>query len=222
MRVLVVEDNRGIRDFLKKNLEAEYFAVDAAEDGERGAYLGRVNDYDIVILDYMLPKKTGLEVCREIRQSKKPARIIMLSVNSETATKVNLLQTGADDYMTKPFSFAELVARMRALLRRPAQIQDDVLTTGDMILDRHRHEVTCGNHLVRLTRKEFCLLELLMLTPGHVVSRGVIMEHVWDANADLFSNTIESHVSSLRHKLSAAGKQQFIETVPGAGYKVRT
>lgn len=220
MRVLVVEDEREIVNFLKKSLEAELFAVDVAEDGEKAIALARTTNYDLIILDNVLPKKTGLEVCRAVRQSKKDVPILVLSVNSETTTKVELLNAGADDYLSKPFSLDELIARIRALLRRPTKTEKEALEIDDLILDTKRGTVTRGKKEIHLTRKEFMLLEYLLRNRGIVVSRGMILEHVWDMHADPFSNTIESHITSLRRKIDAKRKAGLIRTVTGRGYKI--
>lgn len=220
MRILVVEDEQEIRQFLKESLEAECFVVDIAEEGERGSYLARTNEYDLMIIDYMLPLKDGLQICREIRAQGKNAPIIMISVKSEITNKVDLLNAGADDYITKPFSLDELLARIRALLRRPHKIEDEVLTIGPLRLDSKRHAVFNNEQEIYLTKKEFMLLEYLMRNQGLVLSRGMIMEHVWDMNADPFSNTIESHILSLRKKLSAHDAEKIIHTVQGRGYKL--
>lgn len=222
MHILVVEDEREISDFLRVSLEAECFAVDTASDGETGSTLGRTNDYDLIILDNILPKKEGREACKEIRAAGKTVPIIMLSVKSETVTKVDLLNAGADDYMTKPFSLEELLARMRALLRRPKEIEEEILSIGDLIVDIKRHTVRRGNKEIYLTRKEFVLLSYLLQNAGSAMSRGMIMEHVWDMNMDPFSNTIESHILSLRKKIDAKSKKKIIQTVPGIGYKILT
>lgn len=220
MRILLVEDSKEIINFLKPSLEAELFAVDVAEDGEKGSSLGRTNDYDLIILDNILPGKSGLEVCREIRGKGKTTPIIVLSVRSETTTKVELLNAGADDYLIKPFSLGELLARIRALLRRPKKIEGDVLTIDDLTLDTKKCLVVRGKKSIRLTRKEFMLLEYLLRNKDIVLSRGMIMEHVWDMNADPFSNTIESHILSLRRKIDPSGKKKLIQTSPGRGYKI--
>jgi len=220
MRILVVEDQLEISNLLKFSLEAECFSVDVAEDGEKGSVLGRTNDYDVIILDNLMPKKTGLEVCQEIRRRGKTTPILVLSVKSDVATKVQLLNAGADDYLIKPFSLEELMARIRALLRRPDQVKDDVLHAKDVTLDAKKQIVTSGGKEVYLTRKEFMLLEYLMRNRGTVLSRGMIMEHVWDMNADPFSNTIESHILSLRRKIDAGKKEKLIHTIPGRGYKI--
>jgi len=222
MRILLVEDEEKIVDFLKLSLSNECFVVDAAYDGERGSFLARTNDYDLIILDNVLPKKTGLEVCQEIRKEGKMVPSIILSVKSETDFKVKLLNAGADDYLSKPFSLEELLARMRALLRRPRKIEKEILKVSDLLLDKSRHVVERKGRDIYLTRKEFTLLEYLMKNAGNVLSRGMIMEHVWDMNADPFSNTIESHILSLRRKIDFKGAIKLIYTVPGRGYKIET
>jgi DNA-binding response OmpR family regulator len=222
MRILIVEDEQAILNFLKKSLESECFAVDTTMDGEKGSFLARTNDYDLIILDNMLPKKEGVQVCKEIREAKKTVPIIMLSVKSEVSTKVDLLNAGADDYLTKPFSLEELLARMRALLRRPKPMESEILKIEDLVLEPKKQTAKRGNKEVYLTRKEFILLEYLMKNQGIVLSRGMIMEHVWDMNVDPFSNTIESHILSLRKKIDVGAKEKLIHTVPGRGYKMDT
>jgi DNA-binding response OmpR family regulator len=222
MRILIVEDEEGIATFLKAGLESEYFAVDVAEDGEKGSYMGRTNDYDVIILDNMLPKKDGSEVCDEIRKHGKTTPIIMLSAVSELGVKINLLNKGADDYLTKPFSLEELIARIRALLRRPNAISSELLQVDNLVMDTKKHITSRGNKEIYLTKKEFMLLELLMRNKGAVVSRGSIMEHVWDMNVDPFSNTIESHILNIRKKISSKGKKDLVYTLPGIGYKIDT
>ncbi len=220
MRILLVEDEKDIVQFLKPSLESECFVVDVATDGEQGSFLGPTNNYDLIILDNMLPKKNGREVCTEIREAGKTTPILVLSVVEETDQKVGLLNAGADDYMTKPFSLGELLARMHALLRRPKKIESQILQIADLTLDTRKHLVKRGGKEIYLTRKEFIFLEYLMKNPGVVLSRGMIMEHVWDMNADPFSNTIESHVLTLRKKIDTKGKKKLIRTVPGRGYKI--
>jgi DNA-binding response OmpR family regulator len=220
MRILIIEDSKEITNFLKLSLEGEQFVVDVAEDGEKGSFWARTNDYDLIILDNILPKKTGLEVCEEIRKSGKTMPIIVLSVRSETLTKIQLLNAGADDYLIKPFSFEELLARIRALLRRPKVIESEILQIDDLTLDTKKCLVKRGKKEIYLTRKEFMLLEYLLKNSGSVLSRGMIMEHVWDMNVDPFSNTIESHILSLRRKIDLPGKKKLIHTVSGRGYKI--
>lgn len=220
MKVLVVEDEEKIGDFIHKGLKAEFFVVDRARDGEHGLYLAKLNDYDIIILDNMLPKKSGIEVCKELRAFGKKTPILILSVKTETAQKVTLLDAGADDYLMKPFSFEELLARMRALLRRSPHLDEEVIQIDNLVVDTRRHTVTRAGKDIYLTRKEFMLLHYLLRSRGVVLSRGMIMEHVWDMNADPFSNTIESHILSLRKKLNFGKNKDLIKTIPGRGYKI--
>ncbi|MEM9336919.1 MAG: response regulator transcription factor [Patescibacteria group bacterium] len=219
MRVLVVEDKAEIRNTLKRNLEAECFAVDVASDGPSGLQLARLNTYDILILDNMLPGITGPELCSLLRAEAYTTPILILSVLAKTDEKVAALNAGADDYLTKPFSFDELLARVRALLRRTGELLDDVLEGSGVLLDSKRQVVTKDESEVHLTRKEFMLLEYFMRNPGTVLSRGMIMEHVWDMNADPFSNTIEAHIRSLRKKLGDGNDRSLIKTISGRGYR---
>jgi DNA-binding response OmpR family regulator len=219
MRILVVEDERQIAGFLKDGLSGKHYNVDLAFDGERGSFMARTTNYDLVILDNILPKKTGFEVCRDIRERGKTMPILMLSVKSDTATKVELLNAGADDYLIKPFSLDELLARMNALLRRPANLESDIMHLDDLTIDTIRCTVARGGKRIYLTRKEFMLLAYLLRNRSNVVSRAMILEHVWDMDGDPFSNTIESHISSLRRKIDPPGRRKLIHTVPGRGYK---
>ncbi len=218
MRILVIEDNKEIAESLKNSLEEKCYAVDICEDGENGSFSARTNDYDLIILDFMLPKKNGLGVCQEIREAGKNTPILILSVESETKNKVDFLNLGADDYMTKPFSLSELLARINAILRRPELIKPETTTIGNITIDPKKQIVLKGKIELNLTRKEFMLLKYLAHNKGNVLSRGMIMEHVWDTNLDPFSNTIESHIVSLRKKLG--NKNKIIKTVSGRGYKI--
>lgn len=222
MRILVVEDDLQINKFLKVSLEAECFSVDAVFDGKEGYELATINEYDFIILDNVLPNMSGLEICASLRRDQHNTPILILSVQSETGTKIQAFDAGADDYLTKPFSLQELNARIRALLRRPAQVANPVLKVRDITLDTKRHLVLCSGQEIRLTRKEFMLLEYLMGSAGVVLSRGMIMEHVWDMYADPFSNTIESHILSLRRKIGGAEKKEYIRTISGRGYTFDT
>jgi DNA-binding response OmpR family regulator len=219
MRILIVEDDKNIREFLQSSLKAEAFAVDCAIDGEQGSYMARTNDYDIILLDNGLPKKDGLTVCREIRQAEKHMPIIVISVRSELPSKITLLNAGADDYVIKPFSYDELSARIRALLRRPKISHIDKLSIDTIVLDSATQKVLRGGERVYLTRKEFALLEFLLRNKGAVLSRGMIMEHVWNIESDPFSNTVEAHIRNLRKKIETK-KKHFIYNIPGRGYKI--
>lgn len=220
MRALVVDDEEELREVLADNLRTLCFAVDTAADGTEGSYLARTNSYDIILLDNMLPEKSGVAVCSDIRNTGKNVPIIVLSVLSDSWRKVELLNAGADDYLVKPFSFDELSARIRALLRRPTDVIGDVFQLDDLVLDTKQQSVKRAGKGVYLTRKEFTLLEYLMRHPGVVLSRGMILEHVWDILSDPFSNTIESHIRGLRKKLELPGTRKLIYTIPGRGYKV--
>jgi DNA-binding response OmpR family regulator len=221
MKILVVEDEIEILNFIRKSLESECFAVDTAEDGEKGSQLARSNDYDLILLDNIMPKKSGLEVCQDVRKAEKTVPILVLSVRSETTSKVDMFNAGADDYLTKPFSLDELMARIKALLRRPKKINGKDLFIDDLKIDMDRHFVERKGKEIYLTRKEFALLAYLIQNKGIVLSRNMIMEHVWDTNVDQFSNTIESHIMSLRKKIDFNGvDNKLIQTIPGRGYKL--
>lgn len=220
MRILVVDDDKSIREFLKKSLEAECFAVDTAGDGAEGSYLGRVNDYDLILLDNTMPRKTGIEVCKEIRANGKKSPIIVLSVESEVDDKVSLLNAGADDYLTKPFSYKELASRMRALLRRPNVLVAEHLKVGDLILDTANQRAKRGTKDIYLTRKEYALIEHLMRNAEKIVSRGSLLDHVWGEEVDPFTNTIEAHILNVRKKIDGNPKKKLIHTIPGRGYKI--
>ncbi len=220
MRILLVEDDEDIRYSLRLALEAEHYCVDTAADGTQGIQLGKMNPYDLIILDNMLPKRCGIEVCQELREHRYFMPILILSARSEVLQKIDLLNAGADDYLTKPFSVNELIARMRALLRRPPAIQERILSISDLVLDKNRYVATRNGVDIYLTRKEFALLEYLLTHRGHVLSRSSIMEHVWDMNSDPFSNTIEAHIRNLRRKIESKHALKLIHTIPGRGYKI--
>jgi len=220
MRILLIEDEKDIAEFIKINLETEFYTVDIAYDGERGSFLARTNDYDLIICDYILPKQNGPEVVKEIRQENKNVPILILSVKSEIDSKMDLFNLGVDDYLTKPFLFEELLAHIKAILRRPLKRENQILKIDDLVVDTDKHLVKRGRQTITLTRKELSLLEYLLKNRGRVISRVVIMEHVWDANADPFSNTIESHITNLRRKINLTGKKELIHTVSGRGYKI--
>lgn len=219
MKILLVDDDTAIRDSLRMALESLSFAVDYASDGDQGSFLARTNEYDLVILDNVLPGKQGKNVCQEMRDSSKDTPILMLSVKKEVNEKIELLNCGVDDYMTKPFSFEELQARINTLLRRPKRIVEQILKVNDIYLYRDRQQVKRKHQEIYLTRKEFSLLEILMKNKNCVVTRGQILEHVWDINADPFSNTIEAHILNLRKKIGDS-KKKIIQNIPGRGYKI--
>jgi two-component system copper resistance phosphate regulon response regulator CusR len=219
MKILIIEDNLSIRNVLRMSFESESFAVDEAEDGEVGSYMAKINKYDLIILDIVLPKKNGNVVCREIRERGIQTPILMLTGKNDVLSKIELLNKGADDYVTKPFSYDELLARVKALIRRPPKIEDTILRVNHIKLNTETGEVSVRNKRVYLTRKEFSLLEFLMKKQNKVISRASIMEHVWNAESDPFSNTIETHILNLRRKLGDKNKHM-INSVPGRGYKI--
>lgn len=221
MKILIVEDDRSISDVLKMSLSSESFVVDVAHEGDAGSYMARVNKYDVIILDYILPNKNGLEVCKEVRENKITTPIIMLTSKNDVLTKIELLNSGADDYITKPFSFDELTARIKAVTRRPKQIEGDIFVVGNIEINKDNQEVTLSKKKIYMTRKEFLLLELLMKNQDKVVSRAKIIEYVWDNNANPFSNTIEAHIRNVRRKIKDS-KRNLIESVAGRGYKINS
>lgn len=219
MLVLIVEDDNDIRETLTDSFREEGFVVDACNNGHSGLHKATARSYDLIVLDIGLPEMNGREVCRALRTRAVETPIIMLSVQDEVATKIELLALGADDYLTKPFSFKELLARTRALLRRPRDIQGDVFCIEDVALDTITKNVTYKERDVHLTPKEFSLLEYLMRNQSVAISRQELLEHVWDTNADPSTNTIETHITTLRRKLGGVGRQ-LIHTIPGTGYKI--
>lgn len=221
MRLLIVEDEVDLANALASGLRQQGYAVDVALDGEEGWYLAEVNDYDLLILDLILPGMDGLEVCRRLRTSRPELLILMLTARSRPADRVTGLDTGADDYLVKPFHFEELAARVRALLRRDLRVREPILQCGDLKLDPAACTVWKGKHRLELTRKEFGVLEYLMRHPGEVISREELLEHVWDREVDLFTKTARVHISSLRRKLGDdAENPRYIETVIGRGYRL--
>jgi DNA-binding response OmpR family regulator len=219
MKILFVDDDADLREIMKENLEAESYTVDVAPDGKKGSYMARTNHYDLVILDYSMPEKNGAVVVQEIRGAGLATPIMLLSVIDDVEKKVAVLENGADDYMEKPFTYAELSARVRAILRRPAEIRQDIMTVGGITLDLNKHTATLDGIQLYLTRKEFNLLQYLVRNKGLILSRSMIMEHVWHADSDPFSNTIEAHITNLRKKLHQ-GNREYIRNVPGRGYVI--
>lgn len=222
MRILVVEDERRLSTVIKKGFMEDGFAVDQAFDGEDGQFLAESEQYDLIVLDIMLPKVDGLTLCKNIRAKNIKTPILMLTAKSSTDDKVAGLDSGADDYLTKPFSFVEFRSRVHALIRRSHQEASPVLTIDDLELNPLKHTVTRKGLPVKLTPKEFAILELLLRHKGEVVTRTMITEHVWDYNFDGMSNVVDVFVASLRKKVDAKGKKKIIETVHGVGFKIGT
>src|SRR5690348_9014786 len=218
MRILLVEDEARVAGFLTKGLREQTFAVDVARNGEEGLHLGSVNEYDLVILDVMLPRKDGHAVCRELRAQGRRMPILMLTARGAVDDRVAGLDSGADDYLVKPFDFKELLARVRALLRRSAVLRSEQLRVADLTLDTAGHSVTRGGKAVELTAKEYALLEFLVLNEGRVVGREQIAQHVWDENFDPFSNVIDVYIKRLRAKIDSQSDRRLIHTRRGEGY----
>jgi DNA-binding response OmpR family regulator len=220
MRVLVVEDEQAIAEFIRRGLEAEGYTVTVAADGERGSVLAQTGDYDLVLLDVLLPKRSGLEVLREIRARAPELPVIVLTARDAIEQKVEGLDLGADDYVTKPFALEELLARVRALLRRPDQRSGSVLECAGIKLDLQTRKVEHAGQEVRLTSREFELLTYFMRHPNQVLSRPQILNAVWGYDFDPGTNVLEVYIGYLRRKLAAAGNEAPIETVRSAGYRL--
>lgn len=222
MKVLVVEDDKDMAELVRGGLASHSHIIDVSKDGADASFLARNYDYDVIILDYALPKKNGLEVCKEIRAAGKTTPIIFLSATDDVDVKIEALESGADDYMIKPFAMEELYARLKAVSRRPVGIRETVLSLGEFTMDLDKHTVTRGGTMIPLTRKEFNMLEYFMRHKGAVVSRTSLLEHAWTADSNPFSNTLESHIRTLRKKTNIADKPNMIANVPGRGYIMDT
>jgi len=218
MRILVIEDEQKVADFIKRGLKEEGYAVDTVSDGEEGCFQAAENHYDLILLDLMLPKLDGISVCRKLRQGGIYTPLIMLTAKDSVKDKVKGLDSGADDYISKPFSFEELLARIRALLRKGASRQPTKLQVSDLALDLLTHKVWRANEEVVLTAKEYALLEYFMRNAGSVITRTMISEHVWDINFDTFTNVIDVYVNYLRNKIDKNRKVKLIHTIRGRGY----
>jgi len=219
MRILIIEDEKKIADFIKRGLKEEGYAADVAYDGENGYFLAKTNDYDLILLDLMLPKIDGLTLCRRLKEEGVKSPIIMLTAKDTVKDKVKGLDSGADDYITKPFAFEELLARMRAVLRTERCVKSSTkLEVEDLALDLLTHKVSRAGKEIMLTAKECALLEYLMRNSGSVVTRTMISEHVWDADFDTFTNVIDVYINYLRNKVDSSHKKKLIHTVRGRGY----
>lgn len=218
MRILLVEDDIRIVNFVVKGLRENAYAVDAVTDGEAALYQASVNEYDLMILDVMIPIKDGFKVCRELRAKNIKTPILMLTARDAVEDRITGLDSGADDYLIKPFAFNELLARLRALLRRSNNIRPPKIIVGDLEIDTHAQRASRDGREIYLTTKEYALLEYLARERGRVVGRSEIAEHVWDENFDVFSNLIEVYVKRLRAKIDEGFAVQLIHTRRGAGY----
>lgn len=222
MRILVVEDERKIAQAIKKGLEQETFAVDVCYDGDEGLRYALDEPYDAIVLDRMLPEKDGVIMCKELRAAGNQTPVLFLTAKDKVGDRVDGLNAGADDYLVKPFAFEELLARVRSLLRRPAQFVSPVLTCDDLTLNTQTFEVTRADKSIQLTQKEFALLEYLLRKQGTIVSKDTIIAHVWDYDADILPNTVEVYIGYLRTKIDKAfpKSKPLIRTARGFGYKL--
>ena len=221
MRILIAEDDPYLGPSLKKGLEDNHYAVDLVPDGEEALSLALAVTYDLIILDIMLPRMDGFDVCRQLRNQKRLTPILFLTALSGVDQRVTGLDIGADDYLTKPFAFRELEARVRALLRREGTSKTSELHFMDISLDTRTHEVKRGDRQISLTSKEYSLLELLMSNPGLVLSRDMIAEHMWNIDAEHLSNVIDVYIRYLRRKLCENGEPDVITTIRGFGYQLK-
>jgi DNA-binding response OmpR family regulator len=216
----VVEDNRSLNHTLRMSLDEVWHAVDASFDGSDGQYLAEVTPYDVIILDIMLPGKNGLEVCRELRQKGVRTPVLMLTARDTVEDRVTGLDSGADDYLVKPFALPELRARLRALLRREAPEKNSILQVGDLLMDPATHKVERGGQTIDLTSKEYALLEYFMRNPGRLITREMAEQHVWDYDFEGVSNVIDVYIRRLRRKVDDPFEIKLLETVRGAGYRL--
>lgn len=221
MRILIIEDEKKVSNFLRQALEEEQYAVDQAFNGEDGLDLAEVYKYDLIILDLMLPKKGGLTVIHELRSKGKKTPILVLTARDAVKDKVTVLDAGGDDYLTKPFSIEEFLARMRALMRRTSTEKVEVLKFGDISLNPIKHEVCKGTKKIELTNKEYALLEYFMRNPNRVLTRSMISEHVWNIDFDTETNVIDVYITYLRNKIGRGGPCHLIQTIRGVGYMLQ-
>jgi DNA-binding response OmpR family regulator len=223
MRILVVEDEHKIANAIKKGLEQETFSVDVAYTGFDGYDLASTEEYDLIILDWMLPEMDGMEICQKLRKANNHTPILILTAKGELEDKITGLNSGADDYLTKPFAFEELLARIRALLRRPKELMDNELKCADLTLNVSLFKVCRGNKEIMLSKKEYSLLEYLMRNKNKIVTKDQIVSHVWNYESDVLPNTVEQYIGYLRNKIDKPfkSKSQLIKTVRGFGYMLK-
>jgi len=221
MKILVVEDEKKVASFLKKGLEQDYYTVDVAFDGKSGLDLALVEDYDLLILDIMLPVIDGITLLKEIRKMKIETPVLMLTAKGNVEDKVEGLDSGADDYLPKPFAFEELLARVRALIRRKDKIKELVLSANDLKLDTQTHKVSRGDSEIILTPKEYSILEYLMRNKNHVISRIKLTEHVYEYQFDPDTNVIDVYINKLRNKIDKNSDRPLLQTIRGIGYMIK-
>jgi len=218
VRILLVEDDDRVASFIRRGLREEQYTVDVAGDGEQALFLAQTGEYDLIVLDWLLPKRSGLEVLRTLRADRVTIPVLLLTAKDELQDKVSGLDAGADDYLTKPFKFDELLARVRALLRRRGALTPTVLKAGDLELDVLRRRVTRAGRVVELTSREYALLEFFLRRPNQIVTRTMLAESVWEHDFDPLSNVIDVHVARLRRKIDEGDSPKLLQTVRGSGY----
>ncbi|RMH31323.1 MAG: DNA-binding response regulator [Nitrospirae bacterium] len=221
MRILVIDDEPKVASFIRRALEEENYAVDVASDGQSGLDFAKSVNYDLIVLDLMLPQLPGMAVLQQLRAARIHTPLLILTARAELDQRVRGLDAGADDYLTKPFAIEELLARARALLRRGSGSSTEILQVEDLVINTATHEVTRGGQRIELTSKEYALLEYLMRNAGRVLTRPMIIEHVWDLDFDTFTNVIDVYISYLRNKIDRGRDRSLIQTVRGSGYMIR-
>jgi DNA-binding response OmpR family regulator len=222
MRILVAEDDARVSSFIRRGLREEQYTVDVAKDGEEALFLAQTGEYDLLILDLMLPKRTGLDVLRTLRTDRSTVPVLILTAKDELDDKVKGLDAGADDYLTKPFGFDELLARVRALMRRRGDMIPTALRAADLELDTLRHRVTRSGREIPLTNREYALLEFLLRHANLVVTRTMLAEHVWEHDFDPLSNVIDVHIARLRRKIDEGFSPKLLQTLRGRGYVLQS
>ncbi len=220
MKILVIDDEQSVITLITKGLAAESLIVESATDGEQGLLMAKSGGYELIVLDCSLPKLSGPNLLKELRRSGLSVPVIMLTVRAEISDKEEAYSLGADDYLTKPFLLEELVLKIKALLRRPVELKFPAERLADLFFETDAGRFRRGRKELYFTKREYCLLQYLWRRQGEVVSRGEILEHVWHYNADPYSNSIETHIASLRKKINAKGRRNLIHTFPGRGYKL--
>jgi heavy metal response regulator len=221
MRILLIEDEKNMASFIKRGLEEERYVVDVAPNGEKGLFLAEINTYDLIILDIMLPDADGFSICKDLRAKKIDTFILMLTARDDVKDKVLGLEVGADDYLSKPFDFDELLARIAALLRRKRLNRSPVLKVADLELNQLTHKIVRGEKEISLTAKEYSLLEYLMLHANQVVTRTQISEHVWNEDFDSLTNVIDVFINRLRNKIDRGFEKKLIHSLRGTGYMIK-
>ncbi len=218
MRILIIEDNPKVAGFIKRGLQEEHYAVDLASDGEEGLFLAQNSEVDLIILDLLLPKQNGLEVLRALRKDRINTPVLILTAKDSPKDKVEGLDLGADDYLTKPFGFEELLARVRALIRRKNGLATNILKLADLEMDLVKHKVTRGQKEIDLTNREYALLQYFLNHVGRVVTRTMLSSHVWEQDFDTSSNVIDVHIARLRRKIDDEFPEKLLRTIRGTGY----